>query len=194
LLTRLQDEHPLVREKAVAALEHLVSAENSEVARALKPLLEDRVRNVRVASAWALRATLDLESRAGRELQRMMDLDADQPLGQFRKARFEQSRRRPSEALKHLERAVEWDTYSPPFRCALADLLDQLGRLPEGLAVLDQAQTLVPGDPHIPYVRAKILLRNKRPNEARLAANRALEIQQDFQPAKDLLQRQPAPR
>jgi Flp pilus assembly protein TadD len=64
-----------------------------------------------------------------------------------------------------------------------------MGQTSEALAILDRAETLVPGDPHIPYVRATILLRNGRVNEARGAASRALEIQRDFQPARALLQR-----
>jgi tetratricopeptide (TPR) repeat protein len=192
LLARLKDEHPLVREKAVRSLEPLVESGNSEIMAALKPMLDDPVRNVRVAAAWVLRATLDLQSRAGRDLQTVMDLDADQPTGQYRKAMFQLARQQPAEAVKYLRKAVEWDTYSPPFRCKLAEVLSQMGQTSEALAILDRAETLVPGDPHIPYVRAEILLRNGRVSEARGAANRALEIQRDFVPAMELLQSMPA--
>ena len=66
---------------------------------------------------------------------------------------------------------------------------DQLGQLPEALKTLDQAEAGVPDDPHIPYVRAMILTRNGRNDEARAAAKRALKIQPDFQPAAELLKK-----
>jgi hypothetical protein len=189
LLERLKDEHPLVREKAVRALEPLTGTGIEPV---LKPLLDDPVRCVRVAAAWIMRTTLDPQNRAARELETALRLDADQPVGQYRLAMLELSRNRLPETLAHLRKAVEWDQYSPPFRCRLAEVLDKTGRLDEALATLNQAEALVSNDPHIPFTKATILMRNGRNKEARAAANRALEIQRDFLPAREFLQRLPA--
>ena len=145
-----------------------------------------------VASAWVLRSSVDMQSQAGQDLQRMLDLEADQPTGQFEEAMFLLSRHQPADALAHLKKATAWDPLSPPFLCKQAEVQDQLGQLNEALKTLDRAESAVPDDPHIPYVRATILERNGRNDEARAAANRALKIQPDFQPAVILLQKLPA--
>ena len=185
LLAALKNEHPLVRERAVRSLEPAIG--NTNVLAAMEPMLNDPLRNVRVSSAWVLRATVDMRSQAGCDLQRMLDMEADQPTGQFEAAMFCLSRNQPTEALEHLKKTTAWDPISPPFLCALAQVQDQLGQLGEALKTLDRAQVSAPEDPHIPFVRATILTRNKRDNEAKTALNRALQIDPDFKAAQELL-------
>ena len=185
LLAQLKNEHPLVRERTVRSLESMI--QNSNVLSALKPMLIDPVRNVRVGAAWVLRSTVDTNCLAGRDLKQMLDLEADQPLGQFEDAIRLLSRQKTAEALVHLEKATAWDPLSPPFKCKEAEALDKLGRTDEALKMLSQLETAMPDDPHIPYVRAMILERNGRHNEAKTAANWALKIQPAFEPAKILL-------
>jgi tetratricopeptide (TPR) repeat protein len=193
LLAQLKNEHPLVREKAVRALEPNLGLAsgigNTNILAAIMPMLNDPVRNVRVAAAWVLRATVDMQGQAGKDLQRMLDLEADQPTGQFEEAMLLLARQQPAEALLHLKKATAWDKLSPPFLCTQAEVQDQLGQLAEALKTLDQAEAGVPDDPHIPYVRAMILMHNGRADEARTAAKRALEIQSGFEPARVLLQK-----
>ena len=55
LLAQLKNEHPLVRERVVRSLEPAM--DDNAVATALKLMLNDPVRNVRVAAAWVMRAT-----------------------------------------------------------------------------------------------------------------------------------------
>jgi len=176
-----------VRERVARSLEPALADTN--VLKALNLLLNDPVRNVRVAAAWALRATLDLQSQAGQDLKCWLDLEADQPLGQFKIALFMLSRQQLAEGLKHLQKATAWDPISPPFLCTQAQVQDQLGQLEEALKTLDRAEAAVPDDPHIPYVRAMILRRNGRDAEAKAAVDRALRIQRDFQPAVVLRQK-----
>ena len=194
LLAHLKDEHPLVREKAVGALEPLVQSGDPEAMTALNAMLDDPMRCVRVAAAWVLRARLDLQSRAGRDLQLALSQEADQPLGQYRQAMFQLSRQQPAEALAHLQKAIAWDPFSPPFRCMSAVVLNQLGRTAEALDALTEAEKLAPQDPQIPYARAMNLARSGRLQEARAAADRALAIEGDFQPARELLEQIPASR
>ena len=189
LLAQLKNEHPLVRERVVRSLEPVLN--DNAVAGALQPMLQDPLRNVRVAAAWVTRATVDKQSRAGQDLQRMLDLEADQPTGQFEAALFSLSRQQPEDALTHLKLATTWDKLSPPFLCTQAEVQDQLGQLAEALKTLDQAEAGVPDDPHIPYVRAMILARNGRHDEAKAAAQRALKIQPNFNPASALLGKLP---
>lgn len=187
LLAQLKNEHPLAREKAVRSL--APASADTNVLAALQPMLNDPVRNVRVATAWTLRATVDMASQAGRDLQRMLDLEADQPTGQFEQALLLLARQQPAEALTHLKKATAWDPISPPFLCKQAQVQDELRQLDEALKTLDRAESAIPDDPHIPYVRAMILKRNGRDPEAKAAVNRALKIQQNFQPAIELRQR-----
>ena len=186
LLFQSKNEHPLLRERVARSLETALADTN--VFAALTTMLKDPVRNVRLAAAWTLRATLDMQSRAGQDLKRRLDLEADQPLGQFKTALFMFSRQQLAEALKHLQKATAWDPISPPFLCTQAQVEDQMGQLGEALKTLDRAAATVPDDPHIPYVRAMILRRNGRDDEAKAAVNRALKIQRDFQPAAALRQ------
>ena len=158
LLAQLRNEHPLIREKTAHALEPALADTN--VFAALTPLLNDSVRNVRVVTAWTLRATLDLQSQAGKDLQEALDLEADQPTGQFKEALLLLARQQPVEALVHLKKATAWDPISPPFLCLQAEVLDQLGQSEEALKTLDRAQLAAPNDPHIPFVRTTILNRN----------------------------------
>jgi tetratricopeptide (TPR) repeat protein len=186
LLKGLTDPEPLVREKAVLALEGQTTDQN--MMTALRPMLADSVRSVRIASAWVIRSTLDPSCRAAHELEQALDLEADQPRGQYRKAMFLIARGESAEALAHLQKATNWDQFSPPLRYQTAMLLDQMGRTSEALETLSLTEKLAPSNPQFPYSRAVILAREGRSEEARSAANRALQIQPDFQPAKDLLQ------
>jgi tetratricopeptide (TPR) repeat protein len=189
LLAQLKNEQPLVRERVVRSLEPTLADTN--VLAALQPMLKNPLRNVRAAAAWVLRATVDMQSQAGQDLQRMLDLEADQPTGQFEEAMLLLSRQQPAEALAHLKKTTAWDKLSPPFLCTKAEVQDQLGQLAEALKTLDQAEAAVPDDPHIPYVRAVILAHNGRIAEARVAVIQALKLQPTFQPAVELLKTLP---
>ena len=122
----------------------------------------------------------------------MLDFESDQPTGQYEEAMLLLARQEPAEALVHLKKATAWDPLSPPFLCVQAQVQDELGQLDEALQTLDQAEAAVPNDPHIPYVRATILARNGRYDEARTAANRALKVRRSFQPAIELLRSIPS--
>jgi tetratricopeptide (TPR) repeat protein len=144
LVASLKDIHPLVREKAVHSLEPAVDAGDEAVNAALRLMLFDPARNVRVAAAWALRAGLDTNSSAGRELQTMLDFNADQPIGRYRVAQFALARHDLAGALAQLRKAAAWDPYSPPFHFDIADVLTQLGRTNEAIRELQDCCRLQP--------------------------------------------------
>jgi tetratricopeptide (TPR) repeat protein len=139
LLTSLKDESPLVRERAVSSLEPLAGSGDESVIAALRPLLEDKFRNVRVAAAWTLRSLVDLNTQAGRELQTMIDFNADQPVGRYRKAQFDLVRRDATNAITDLRKAIAWDPFSPPFRYQLADIYTALGQTNDAIQQLQEA-------------------------------------------------------
>lgn len=144
LIRAAQDEHPLVREKAVDSLQTSVDSGGADAIAAANRLLDDRSRNVRVAAAWTLRATLDTNSLAARDLETMLDFNSDQPVGLFRKAQFLLARKDPVKALGLLREVVTWDPYSPPFRFELADVLTALGSTNEALQQLQEICRLQP--------------------------------------------------
>ncbi len=144
LLASLKDEHPLVRAKAVKSLEPLADEEDRAVVAALQPLLEDPVRTVRLAAAWALKSSLDPGSGAGRELSAMLELNGDQPAGQYRLAQFAMARKQPADAAARLRLAVKWDPFSPPLRSALAQVLSQLELTNEAAGELRELCRLEP--------------------------------------------------
>jgi predicted CXXCH cytochrome family protein len=151
LLDQLQQASPLVREAAVRALTHQSRANNTMVLDTLRPLLDDPVRSVRVAAAWAHCATLDLNSRAGRELVHMLDLNSDQPTGRMQLSQFAFLRGDPAGAIKQLRKAIAWDPNSPPFHHDLAILLSTTGDTPGAIKALRDAIRLAPRESEYHY-------------------------------------------
>jgi len=144
LETALKDAHPLVRERAVNSLEPAAGSGDGGAIAALQPMLNDPARAVRVAAAWVLRGSVDTNSLAGRDLKLMLDYNADQPIGRYRKAQFVLAQHQPEEALALLRTTVAWDPYSPPFRFEMADVLTQLGRTNAALEQLQEICRLQP--------------------------------------------------
>lgn len=151
LLEQLKDPSPLIREAAVRSLIHPARQNQTEVIATLKPLLEDSVRSVRVAAAWALVETLDLNSKAGRELVHMLDLNADQPTGRMQLSQFALLRGDSASAIKQIRKAIEWDPNSPPFHHDLAILLSTTGDAQGAIKALEEAIRLDPEEPEYHY-------------------------------------------
>jgi tetratricopeptide (TPR) repeat protein len=144
LLGAVTDDSPLVREAAVRSLGILVRENQADVRDALKPLLDDPIRSVRVAAAWALCDTLDLSSKAGRELCHMLDINADQPTGRMQLGQFAMRRNDPAAAIRQMRKAIEWDPNSPPFHHDLAIMLSTTGDAKGAVNALQEAARLDP--------------------------------------------------
>lgn len=150
LRRQLDHPHPLVRERAVQTLAPLVATDRS-VAPALVARLEDPVRVVRLAAAWALRDRLDLTSRPGRELRHLLELNADQPTGQMQWAAFHAAREDLPQALAAYAKAVSWDPNSPPIRHDYAVALSLAGQTREAVSQLETARRLAPREAEYAY-------------------------------------------
>lgn len=146
LTSRLADTNALVRQSIVQTLAAAGENPTPEIRAALQSRLDDPARNVRVVAAQALAATVDLNSRAGLDLQRMMQHNADQPAGQMQLGTLALARGDTTNALKHFQTAAKWDAYSPGIRHEAAIVLSQLGRPREALAELQEAVRLAPRD------------------------------------------------
>jgi tetratricopeptide (TPR) repeat protein len=151
LLAQTNNKSPLVREAAVRGLMHQVRNNSEEVTTALKPLLEDESRSVRVAAAWALVATLDLTSKAGRELVHMLDINSDQPTGRMQLSQFAYLRGDSQTAIRQIRKAIEWDPNSPPFHHDLAILLSTTGDNAGAIKAMQKAIELDPNEPEYQY-------------------------------------------
>lgn len=134
----------LVRTAAARTIELLLAAGPTEARAALESLLSDPVRSVRVAAAWSLRASVDLDSLAGTELRQMIEVSADQPGGQLQKGVLALARQNLPGALAHFQKAADWDPGSAPVRHELAVVLSMMGRHPEALDQLQHACRIEP--------------------------------------------------
>jgi len=256
LLSCMGETNELVRAMAVRGLEPLAPSGNPSVLAALKAKLNDPVRDVRIAAAWALHHNVETNSPAGADLLTYLRHNYDQPAGALQMGVFQMDRGNLATALEYFHRAVKWDPYSAPLYHALAVALSADGKAHEAVDALESACRLAPReaeyqfklglalnevnrlndscaalkkatelDPHyarawynlglaysaqgkeqsavdallraesvdanspeIPYARATILARMGRIDEARRSAQRALELNGNFQAARQLLQ------
>ncbi len=150
LVELTRDEKPLVRGMAAQALDSVVNLaidRGREVEAAVRRLLDDPVRMVRVAAAWTLRRTVDPGSRAGSDLWTMLKHNADQPAGAMQLGVFNLERGFPRAALPYFARAVQWDANSAPLREAYAVCLSMVGEPREAAYQLSEAVRLAPLDP-----------------------------------------------
>ncbi len=146
-----QHTDPLVRTAALQGLEGVAAMGNNAARQVITRKLSDPDRSVRVAAAWALRASLDLNSRAGTELAHTLEIATDQPTGQLALGAFEQARGRVDEALRHHEKAVAWDSGSAGIRHEYAVLLSALERPADALKQMREAVRLDPKNAEFHY-------------------------------------------
>jgi tetratricopeptide (TPR) repeat protein len=152
LIRYLSDASPLVRGNAAQALQEVAQQPASPARGPLLRALNDVSRNVRVAAAWALRATVDTNSPAGRDLLRQLAQISDQPGGAMQNGVFHFDRGDAHTALDWFRRAVQWDPFSPPFYQELAIALSQTGAPGEAVRALEKACELAPRDAEYRYL------------------------------------------
>jgi predicted CXXCH cytochrome family protein len=176
LIGQLSHASPLVREAAVRSLGQQVRANNANVRATLQPLLDDPLRSVRIAAAWALVDTLDLTTRAGKELVHMLDINADQPTGRMQLAQFASLRGDTAGAIRQMRKAIEWDPNSPPFHHDLAILLSTTGDSAGAVKALRDAIVLAPENPEYHYKLALALSETGTTAEAIAELEKAVKL------------------
>lgn len=132
-----RDPDPLVRSAAAQVL-----ATTPSEAPALRPLLNDPVRLVRLDAAWPLSPELPAQSTARRELDAYLAVSLDQPAGRMRLGQDLFNRGRAADAEAPLRQAAEWDPNSAGIHDALGIVLNELGKAPEAAAALWRAAQL----------------------------------------------------
>ncbi len=151
IVSKVNHDDPLVRAAAIRALGPLVPNRADVHELMTRIAADDPARNVRSAAAWSLRATLSPDTRAGAELAHQLALNADQPLGRLQLGLHDFARGDATSAVGHLEKAVAWDPFSPPFRHELAVVLSTRGQNEEALAQLKEAVRLDPKNAEYHY-------------------------------------------
>lgn len=146
LLQMLNHTNSLVRANAAHSLGPWAGQGNRTVDGALRNLLNDEARSVRYIAAWAMRRSLDLNSKAGKELVRTLDYNQDQPVGQLQKGVLHLTRNEVSQALPYFERAVSWDSRSADIRQEYATVLSMAGRSQDALVQIQEACKLAPNN------------------------------------------------
>ncbi|MSU49073.1 MAG: tetratricopeptide repeat protein [Opitutus sp.] len=160
---------PLVRS---AGAQVLASAPGQ--AAALRPLLNDATRLVRLDAAWPLSTELPENSPARRELDAYLAVSADQPAGRMRIGQDLFNRGRATEAEAHLRKAVEWDPNSPGILDALGVVLNEVGKTTEAAAMLWRAAQLNPSDAGAAFNAALAFAGARKLPDAEFALREAL--------------------
>lgn len=149
LVAGLKDTNAWVRSGCMRALQG--AAQDPVVHAAFVAGLGDVARAVRLEASWALRAELDLRSKAGLELQNSLANNADQPPGQAQLGAFCLARGDAEQARGHYKRAVAWDPGSAAIRHDYAVILSELHRPHEAIEQLQAAVRLEPANAEFQY-------------------------------------------
>ncbi len=151
LLTKVSSTNALLRGTAALTLGPLVRGGPARVEGALRTLLHDPVRKVRVDAAWALRDRIDMSSEAASDLRRSLDFSLDMPTGSLQKGVFHLDRQETDKALKYIEWSIKLDGYSAPLRHEHAIVLSMMGRGQDAIAALHEAIRLDPSEAEYQY-------------------------------------------
>jgi len=120
----------------------------------LEPMLQDPVKEVRMAAAWAWRTHLSERSAILAELKKTITFTADQPAGAMRMAQLESEANNLLEAEKWMKKALALDKTSAGTHEYYAILLGQLQKPKDALAQLKIAEELDPNNARYPYLMA----------------------------------------
>lgn len=141
-----RDADPLVRSAGVQVLSSL-----PREVPALRPLLHDSSRLVRLDAAWPLSSEIPDASPNRKELDTYLAVSADQPTGRMRIGQDLFNRGRAAEAEVQLRKATEWDPNSAGLHDALGLILNELNRPEEAAASLWRAARLDTANPQAAF-------------------------------------------
>ena len=146
----------------------------------LKPMLQDPVKEVRIAAAWAYRRNLANDSAIRKELLSSILFTADQPAGAMRMAQLAMDSNKLDEAEKWLKIVVQRDQSSAAAHEYYAILLSQMKRPKEALAQLKLAAKLAPKNARYPYLLALTYAELKQPKQTGEQLKRAVKLNPNY--------------
>lgn len=120
----------------------------------LEPMLNDPVKEVRMAAAWAMRTRLSLRSEVRNELEHSLAFTADQPAGAMRTAQLAMDANQLEKAQRWMQRVISLDETSAAARESYAILLGQMNKPKEALEQLKKADKLAPDTARYSYLMA----------------------------------------
>jgi len=180
-LTELAEEsEPLVRAMSLRALAPLASAPDRAPVQTYQKHLTDASRGVRIETAWALHATLDTNSVAGKDLLSFLRHNQDQPSGALQLGIFNLDRNNLPAAMELFQRALAWDTNSAPLYQALAVGLSLEGNIAEAVKALENACRIAPRDADSQFKLGLALNEAGRTADSRKALERAVQLEPGF--------------
>ena len=166
----LKDPEPLVRSAAVQAL-----SESPSAAPSIRTSLHDPSLLVRLDAEWALSGELEDGSKERAELDRYLQVSADQPAGRLRIAQDLFNRGHPDQALDPLKAALAWDPSSPVLHDTFGVVLEALGREQEAAEHWWQQALLSPADDEPAFKAGLAFAAASKPLEAEKALRTAVE-------------------
>ena len=146
----LRSKESIVRASACQILEF--STDNDPW---LEPMLQDPVKEVRLAASWAWRTRLSERSDALKELKETITFTADQPTGAMRMAQLESEAGKLAEAEQWIKKALALDQTSAATHEYYAILLSQMNKPADALVQLKAAAKLDPENPR--YIHSQAL-------------------------------------
>jgi predicted CXXCH cytochrome family protein len=176
------DREGLVRLAALQALEGQGPAERAKVA---VPLLADRLRSVRIEAARVLagvpdsalpEASRSARARALEELLAAERLNGDTPEAHLNLGLIALARGELEQAEREYRAALRLDPAFVPAAVNLADLLRQLDKEDDALAVLTEALHVAPMQAALHHALGLALVRGGRREEALASLGRAVEL------------------
>ncbi|MBK1855263.1 tetratricopeptide repeat protein [Verrucomicrobiaceae bacterium 5K15] len=142
----------------------------------LEPMLNDPVKEVRMAAAWAMRTRLSLRSEVRNELEHSLAFTADQPAGAMRTAQLAIDANQLEKAERWMQRAVTLDETSAAAHESYAVLLGRMGKPNEALKQLQTADQLAPGNPRYAYLMALTYSELGRKDKTEELLKKAIQI------------------
>lgn len=146
----------------------------------LEPMLNDPVKEVRMAAAWAMRTRLSLRSEVRNELERALAFTADQPAGAMRTAQLAIDAGQLEKAQRWMQRAVTLDASSAAAHEAYAILLGQMNKPGDALEQLRKADQLEPDNARYQYLMALTHSELGRKDKAGELLKKAIRLNPNF--------------
>lgn len=167
--TALADPEALVRSAAVQVLSPL-----PDERAALRKLLKDPVRLVRVDAQWALSNELPAGSEGRKELEAYLAVSADQPTGRMRIAQDLFHQGQIAAAEEPLRKAIEWDPFSAGLYDTLGTVLAALDRPAEAAGALWRSAQLNANDAPAAFAAGLAFAGARKLPDAELALREAV--------------------
>ncbi len=134
---------------------------------------KDAFNLVSLAEAYAAKGDM---GSARSTLQRLMKLEPESPLGYFQMARLEMFQKKPQEAAKYLQEALQKNPNFIEAAQLLVGIYQESDQLPKALEAVDKLLARSPDNPYLHQLKGEIYLLQKKPEAAATALEKAVTL------------------